>query len=232
MSAIVPPRAAMSRRWWSCSTASGSPGSYNPLAASSSGVGSGPLIGSKLRVDDLDLASHAIGEVARQVARHHDGAALVEVVARLGRGARRDGDLARLRGVVRLGAPLVPSMDGGVADDELVVDGVRVADDEPHGRALDHLQPGGPEAAVVELQLDRHRPPPEGALGGVVVAPHEDEPQRGHHQDEHRRPHGAAAARRRPRTATAPTAVATPSTSTAGSHGTSLPGTGTVTPSP
>src|SRR5687767_3830100 len=86
--------------------------------------------------EHLDGAGHAVGDVAWQVAGVDDRARVVELVVGHRRVTGGDADLAGHRGVAALAAAGMPAVDRGVADDQLVVDGVVVADDELHERAL------------------------------------------------------------------------------------------------
>ena len=66
----------------------------------------------------------------------------------------RDRDLAGTVAVVALGAPLVDVLDRLVADDQLVGDGVGVAEHEPDGLAGADVQLVQREAGVVHGELD------------------------------------------------------------------------------
>src|SRR6266508_3758913 len=111
--------------------------------------------------DDLDRAPHAVQVVAGEVAPEQQ-IPLAERERRADRLTRRDRDLPRARGVDRLGPELVRDLHGLVPDDELVIDRVRVRDEETHrfaGLDIDRVQR---EGRVVDP--DRHRP--NGRRGG------------------------------------------------------------------
>src|SRR5918996_884632 len=153
---------------------------------------------------DPNRATHPVGPVAGEVAAEQEGSRLAEPVCGHGGPAGRGGGPARAGGgglLADLGDPL----DLGVAEDELVVDGVLVSEDEPNGLAL--LDRDGRRGEPRVPQPDLYGPDP--LVGGPAG--------RGRHQDGRQdhaegppKVHAEALARRR--TPAATTSPSPPST--------------------
>src|SRR5918996_2267003 len=119
---------------------------------------------------DPNRATHPVGPVAGEVAAEQEGSRLAEPVGGHGGPAGWDGGPARAGGgglLADLGDPL----DLGVAEEETVVDGVLVSEDEPNGLAL--LDRDGRRGEPRVPQPDLYGPDP--LVGGPAG--------RGRHQD-------------------------------------------------
>lgn len=94
-----------------------------------------------------------------KVATDQQPARFIEDVRRSARLADGDRKLARLGTVVSLGSFFVRVLHAGVADDEFVVDRIRVLNHERHGRSYFELEMIGNETRVAQLHVDRLRRP-------------------------------------------------------------------------
>jgi len=99
--------------------------------------------------------------VTREVAGEDDRAGSVEGEGRRAGLMGSDRQLARDRRVKRLGGGGVAPVYSVVADDQLMSDGIGVADLEAHGGARPHLEAVEAEPAVLDAQLDGDLARPE-----------------------------------------------------------------------
>src|SRR5436305_3735168 len=132
-----------------------------------------------------DAAAHPVGVVARQVTTEQQVVAgRAERERRRARGPRGNRDLPGHRAVVQsLLRVLHELLDAARSEDELVVDGIGVADHEPHGGAGGERQMGDGEVRVVDGDVD-------GADAGAPAGVREAEAHQGGGGPEDRRhPH-------------------------------------------
>jgi len=135
---------------------------------------------------NCDLSSHPVCIVRRQMASDDQVAGFRERVDGRARGARRHGDLTRNDAVACMGPSLVSILIGLVAEEELVIDGIVIANDEANRGPGGELERSRIEARVIDVDGDNRllRFCGQGASPEGEDTDDEADPHRGPHSRE------------------------------------------------